>query len=738
MSFSKNNTEIFSNNFCNLIQHKSVYGIKKNKIVQNFLLLFIIFFLSVYKGHSQEKSSKRIDSLKIEVKKIKNEKLKLPVLLELATLYLDFKIAESKSYSDEALSIIQKNKLDSQLGDYWFLKAKELLLMSETIEALKMIKKAQIYFLKYKKYNKYLDAVITESKIFLYSDELQKSKECLKSSIKKYGNSKFQLEIANIYVMLGVCESSDNKLINSIACLEKALSIQKKINNKKGVYDCNSMISQFYIDTQTYDKALKYAKIVKNDTSFKKNNVALASEHLTFAMIYYYSKNYSKASTEIDKCLSLVNGVGNMLLYDKISRFYVKINAQLKNDDKLISFCNENLKKYNESSDINFILYYGLSSSYYNKKQYILSKKYNDLMFDLFKAEEKWIIEIINNDLNLYELFAKTEYALKNYSQAYLFQKKHAEYKDEYSTKQNLLKVLELQEAFDSKQKDLELKDLTISKQNQKLEIINQKNYSSKLLILIFSVLVAFSLALIGFFNNKKKNKQLNYKNNIISEKIMVVEEQKIKLSQSVAERDLLLKDIHHRVKNNLQIVMSLLNIQAKEGVNLNINDFVEKAQSRVSLMSLIHQSLYENEKFDSINFQNYLEKLTSSLISLFGLDSTNIRFEIKSNDIYLDIQTAIPLGLILNELLSNSFKHAFSNLDNALIIIKINKVDEKSYVLYYSDNGKGYLNNEIKGKSLGLELVNLLAKQMKGKIEKQNTKATQYTMHFMEKIEKL
>lgn len=696
--------------------------------------LFFIFACS-FNSFSQSIDQKKIDSLKNVVENIKDEKLKISVLLELSRAHQSIKISESEKYSEMAYKLIKKNKLNSQLGNYWHVKAEEHLLKSDISKANDFIKKAENHFLKEKRYDKYIDAVIIESKIYLYSGDIKKSKACIKSLIQKHKNTKYQSEIANSYIMLAIAEASDSKLINAIDNLEKALLIFRKTNNRNGILECYGLISQFHISTQTYDKALIYAKKAMNEKSFEKSEQTLSSEHLTLAMIYYYSKKYLKASDEIDKSILKANNIGDELLNNKIIRYYVKINAALKNNDKLIKFCTTKLKHFDENSDMNFILYYGLSSSYFEKKQYDLSKKYNTLLLNLLQSEDKYAEAYINYDLSLYELFAKTESKLKNYSLAYLYQTKYTEMNDEFVKNQNISKVLELQEAFNSNQKDLALKDLTISEQKQKLEIVKQKNFNSRLFIFIVFIIVALSIVFIAFINNKKKNNLLHTKNKIISEKIAQVEEQKTALSKSLEERELLLKEIHHRVKNNLQVIMSLLNIQAKEGVNPNIEDFLEKAQSRVSSMSLIHQSLYENEQFDRINFEDYLTKLTRNLVRLFGVEFKHTSFKIDAKDIFLDIQTAIPLGLILNELLSNSFKHAFSNFDEALISIDIKKIDEKQFIMVFSDNGKGYSVENLTANSLGLELVKLLAKQLKGSIEKQNSNETSYTMYFKEII---
>ena len=154
------------------------------------------------------------------------------------------------------------------------------------------------------------------------------------------------------------------------------------------------------------------------------------------------------------------------------------------------------------------------------------------------------------------------------------------------------------------------------------------------------------------------------------------------------------------------------------------INYFLEKSQSRILSISLVHQNLYENENLEKIDYKLYLEDMCKNFDSVLNIWNKNIRYVINVDAIFLDLQTAIPLGLILNELISNSYKHAFTTEIEGMIEISIAKNFEKEYILSYSDNGIGLpTDNKKTHKSLGLELIQLLTKQLRGKLTKENTK---------------
>lgn len=203
-------------------------------------------------------------------------------------------------------------------------------------------------------------------------------------------------------------------------------------------------------------------------------------------------------------------------------------------------------------------------------------------------------------------------------------------------------------------------------------------------------------------------------------------------IKKSLREKEILLKEIHHRVKNNLQIISSLLKMQSQDFGKEEIKEIFRETQNRVMSMSYIHQSFYQSGDLSEIDFDKYVGKLVNNLFNIYDTDPLKVIFEINTKNIKMGVDTAIPCGLMLNEIISNSLKYAFPGEGSG--VIKIN-LDEKtdSFILIIKDNGIG-LPKEIdpaQTTSLGMVLINMLCDQIDGTIELKRTSGTEYRITF-------
>ncbi|TGC09038.1 histidine kinase [Methanolobus halotolerans] len=193
-------------------------------------------------------------------------------------------------------------------------------------------------------------------------------------------------------------------------------------------------------------------------------------------------------------------------------------------------------------------------------------------------------------------------------------------------------------------------------------------------------------------------------------------------------------KEIHHRVKNNLQVISSLLYLASE---NFKDNDVIEAfmdSRNRVRSMALIHEELYQSKDMSSIDFADYTENLLKYLSGSYGFDDKNIKLDSDIDDVYLGVDTAVPLGMIINELVSNSLKHAFNNAEHGTINVDL-KVQNSRFILKVRDNGVG-LPPDIDFRdteSLGLQLVTTLVDQIDGSIELATNNGTEFTIIFNE-----
>ncbi|WP_289644559.1 tetratricopeptide repeat-containing sensor histidine kinase [Maribacter aestuarii] len=204
-----------------------------------------------------------------------------------------------------------------------------------------------------------------------------------------------------------------------------------------------------------------------------------------------------------------------------------------------------------------------------------------------------------------------------------------------------------------------------------------------------------------------------------------LIAEQKHIIENSLVEKDSLLKEIHHRVKNNLQMVSSLLSLQTKNTRSKAAIEALEEGKSRVKAMALIHQKLYQNDDLSVIEMQGYIESLINSVQSVYKKGGHNINITIDAEGVELDIDRAIPFGLILNELVSNSFKYAFPHdEDNGKIYIHLRKIMGQEGFFEYTDNGVGLPKDteERANSSMGIRLMNRLANQLQTSLNTDET----------------
>ena len=221
-----------------------------------------------------------------------------------------------------------------------------------------------------------------------------------------------------------------------------------------------------------------------------------------------------------------------------------------------------------------------------------------------------------------------------------------------------------------------------------------------------------------------------------IGSDIIDITRAKNEIRDSLEEKELLLKEVHHRVKNNLQIISSLLNLQSGYIKDENDLELFKDSQSRVKSMAFIHEQLYQSSNFKSIEFSNYINNLVTYLNYNYA-DGKNINVIINVDDVSLDLNTSIPCGLIVNELVTNSLKHAFNDKDmnsyKKEIYVELNSINDCQYSLIVADNGRGIPENiEFENtETLGLQLVNSLVKQLEGSIKLDKSDGTKFEIIF-------
>lgn len=203
----------------------------------------------------------------------------------------------------------------------------------------------------------------------------------------------------------------------------------------------------------------------------------------------------------------------------------------------------------------------------------------------------------------------------------------------------------------------------------------------------------------------------------------------------SLQEKELLLKEVHHRVKNNLHIISSLLDLQSAQIADQRLLNLFSDSQSRIQAMALIHEQLYQSEDFSKVEFGAYIDRLISNLSFSYGNRMRSVQPVVEAEPIQINLETAVPCGLLLNELVTNAFKHAFPNGRSGTIQIQIHRDDSHNLHLKICDDGVGFAPNINwqNSPSLGLKLIRILAKQLKASLTFDCTQGTSVHLTFTE-----
>jgi two-component sensor histidine kinase len=206
------------------------------------------------------------------------------------------------------------------------------------------------------------------------------------------------------------------------------------------------------------------------------------------------------------------------------------------------------------------------------------------------------------------------------------------------------------------------------------------------------------------------------------------------RIKASLSEKEVLLQEIHHRVKNNMQVIASLIKLQMNQENDERVRLILTESYGRVYAMSAIHEALHQSESLTEIVLTSYLSKIAHALFQTYSVRSADVDFVIESAVIHLSIEKANPLGLVVNELISNSLKHAFPDNRHGKIVIKINQPTSNEINLVVADDGIGFpagLDWKNTG-SLGLQLVKtLIENQLDGSIRQENTTGTKFIIFF-------
>jgi two-component system, sensor histidine kinase PdtaS len=370
--------------------------------------------------------------------------------------------------------------------------------------------------------------------------------------------------------------------------------------------------------------------------------------------------------------------------------------------------------------------YFLLGDLYTEMRQYTKAaaclKKIGQIPFGLFSA----------SDLSrFYLLHFKVDSVSGNYVAALRDRNRYSELNDSIFNATKIKQLQELEVSYETRQKEQSIADLQNKDKVRQAELT--KANAQKRLILVASglLLIIAVLAFVGLRQKQRSNRLLEQHQQEIDDKNFSLESLNRKQAQLLKEKEWLIREIHHRVKNNLQTTIGLLHMQSAYLSNEQAIAAIRNSQHRLQAMSLIHQRLYQSEDMTSVEMSSYITELVTFLRESFlGID--NITFDFLVEPVIFDISVAIPLGLIINEAITNAIKYAFPDGRIGNVSISLHAAAGDNFLLTIADNGVGLPDRPAgKGNSLGLTLIAGLTDQIQGDLQMLGDKGTTILIIF-------
>jgi len=510
--------------------------------------------------------------------------------------------------------------------------------------------------------------------------------------------------------------------------------IQKLINNgaEYPLWSYN-MNSKLYSSLYQHDKAVLALKkeIKELKKSKSRDSLIIPSAYNDLGYYYFSSKKYDSALVNFNKSLeyadkSLDSSLGQFkqitaVVKGNIAGIYVKrkmfkeaipllledvtVGTKFKSNIgstahsyNLLALCYLELGDFEKANEI-----------FNNIKPLIVELSDNPSLVGYLKNKAHYYHKIQNSDSSSY--YYKEAFRIKDFMDT--------------KGKNQILASNELIYAITEEQRLIEKHETDLKNQEIRLKN-NQKN------ALIFFAVILFLLLVLSLFNSyklKKSRKEVREKN-----KEITLKNEQVKIALS--EKEVLLKEVHHRVKNNLQVISGLLELQNISVTDESVKLALKEGQNRIQSVALVHKMMYQSENVSKVNMQQYLEELLQVLELSYANSRKNIKTVISAIGIDFDITLAVPISLIVNEAVCNAYKHAFENKKSGTIEVTISKEKETVYSLIVKDDGVGLPEGfDIKQlKSIGFDLIHGLARQLKGKLAANSASGTEIKITFSSK----
>lgn len=574
---------------------------------------------------------------------------------------------------------------------------------------------------------------------FLTTHEYDSALSCYYKSIR-YSSQKPELT-ASTFECMGVAYNNKGFSDSTLFYYNKALALYKEASDTAHVVIIETNLSLLYKNLGLYERSLEHAFRALAILEHQTPDRTLASCYNTIGAVYARLKDYTNAllyyrkSLAIRKQINYAKGIGQS--YNNIGEVYISLHqydSALKNLFRSVDIKKTTGDRNAVGTTLNLIGETYLSQNKvkeaepYFLESLAIKKEFGERLNQAIALNNLGKVKLRLHDLpaaenfihaaedhiriasSLDELRKNLELKLQlyqnraDYKKALYFATELMAVKDSLLDREKVESLASMQAQYETEKKEQQISILEQDKALQQAEIKTKQTWIQSLIAIITLTSVIAALLYYGYRESQRnKNKVEN-----------------------------LLKELHHRVKNNLQVLSSVLSLQSQHVTDENAIQVIKSSESRVNTMALIHKKLYSDQDNRTINMKEYIQELVTYLMHTYGM-SNKLTFTLNSEDIYLDVDKAIPTGLILNEIVSNSLKYAYHDHPAPSLQINISVPQSHELILQVADNGPGIpeASRLETNQSFGLRMVKTLTRELKGKISVQSYTGTTFTLQI-------
>lgn len=540
------------------------------------------------------------------------------------------------------------------------------------------------------------------------------------SKNKSYG------DIAGGKHQMAVINFRKANLQKAMDLAEESLSIAEKNKDTFNILQNLNLITDLYKRVGDEDKTLEYA-VRSVDVAMKFTNTFMKSNaNLRLGGVYLSKNEFEKAKVCFELSLKLAEESKQFVMVQNANVSLGHLSFQFKKYDeglsyykKAVSIANDSKVPLEQSQTLNTLGY-----AYLFLKKYKLAVPIGEQSFKLAKSAENPFLQ-----RNAAEILWSAYRNLDNYKLALKYHELFKDLADSVSSADFKKSLLEKEMTFKQANDSLRYaREKDLLKTQQEKQNIRERNIRNSI-IGGLAALMIFILVVFRVVSLRKQKKYLQ----------ATVEKRTEQLNISLTEKEALLKEIHHRVKNNLEVISSLLMLQTNTITDQKAKESLIEGQSRIQSIALIHHKLYRNDDLGSVELKGFTVDLFKQVKDVFNKPGNQVDFSFTGNEYWLSTDKAVPLGLILNELFTNAFKYAVRpEMENRITVTlhETNTDNTPGFSLIYSDNGPGIPDgfNPEKSTSLGMKVIHLLTRQLEGSISVYNDKGMVAAMQFSTK----